>query len=865
MPILDALRGLVGAAVGEVLLLADNLVRIKTPEGAPLLVTTLGQIRDALPDIRRGLEAAFANWGPLIGPAIQAAASFFEVFVANNPVLHALVAGIIDLVNWFTSLPAPITGAVVALGSALTLISTLTPLVVGFVASIVSFFSPLLTLVKYLGGWQAALTRIGAFLMGPWGLAIAAAVAAGVLLWRNWDTVKAAATPLIDAVKGIWTTLKDLGSFVTSVFAGDMASAKEIFANLPPSVRPFAEALGFVVIEIKRLASQGLEFLRTKLDEFRAWWAETWPVIRDAVMPILKAIASGIRTAVGTALSFLIEKGRQLLAWFQANWPALRATVMPVLSAIGGAIRTGAAAAFAFLIDRAGQVVSWFRENWPLIKQTARVTFDGLVAFVRGGLNAAWDLIRFVWGQVVGFWRRNNDQIVSIARSVWNIVRNTIDTGVRIIGQIVELGMNLLSGNWRAAWDNVKRILQLSWDLIKANVGEALKIVGNLVRIAWTEVSNRTSQFGTFLKNTVLGMWNYVSSRFTAGKDHAIRRIGEMAQWIGDKFVQFRDYIGTKARELWDNVSSRFTRGKDHAIMRIREMTDWVGARWREFRDYIGAKAKELWDDVSGRMTRGKDHAILRVREMTDWVGSRWREFRDYIGNKTRELWDDVSSRFTRGKDHAIRRFEEMRDALFDLGRKMRDGIGGFFAEMGKGMVRHIVRGINQVREFLGVLLEGAAKVLDAIGMGDQAGKLRSTGGDLKRDIPVAYARGGVWNADRGGVGNGRTIGAITNEAGDREAIINLDRRTPESQKAFRAAADSPNAPGGREHRRSGELRDKSVRPQFPAVPQSVRKNLVPRGFDVGSGEGLGPEMHTYIPEMAKFAAEIRSKFGAFT
>ncbi len=204
-----------------------------------------------------------------------------------------------------------------------------------------------------------------------------------------------------------------------------------------------------------------------------------------------------------------------------------------------------------------------------------------------------------------------------------------------------------------------------------------------------------------------------------------------------------------------------------------------------------------------------------------------------------------------------------MRDALFDLGRKMRDGIGGFFAEMGKGMVRHIVRGINQVREFLGMLLQGAAAVLDAIGMGDQAGKLKSTGGDLKRDIPVAYARGGVWNADRGGVGNGRTIGAITNEAGDREAIINLDRRTPESQRAFRAAADSPNAPGGREHRRSDE--GKSVRPRFPAVPASLRKNLVPRGFDVGSGEGLGPEMHTYIPEVDRFQREGAAKFGAFT
>ena len=743
VPILDALRGLVGAAVREVLLLADNLVRIRTPEGAPILVSTLNQIAMALPAIRRGLEAAFANWGPLIGPAIMAASSLFEVFIANNPVLQGIVRGIIGLVNWFAQLPAPIQQVAVAATTGALILGKLGGIVWGLV-------TPLVALAARLG-------ITGAFLMGPWGIAMAAAVAAGVLLWRNWDQVKAAATPLTDALKGIWGTLQGLGAFVVSVFSGNMARAREIFASLPPSVRPFADALGYVVIEIKRLASQGIQFLQDKVAQFRAWWAEAWPQIRNAVMPILAAVASGIRTGVGTALSFLIEKGRQLVAWFQQNWPAFKAAVMPVLTAVASGIRTGVGAAFAFLVDRAGQIVSWFQQNWPLIKETARTVFEGIVSFVRGGITLARDLVVNTWNEVVGFWRRNNDQIVSIARSVWNIVRNTVDTSIRIAGNLIRAGMQIINGDWSAAWASVKRALQLAWDLIKSNVGEALKIVGNLIRIGWDEAKNATVGFGRDIKNTILGMWDYVSSRFTMGKDHAVRRIAEMAQWIGDRFVQFRDFVGTKARELWDNVSSRFTGGKDHAIMRIREMTDWIGAKWREFRDYVGTKAKELWDDVS--------------------------------------------SRFTRGKDHAIQRFTEMRDDLFDLGRSMRDGVGGLFAEMGKGMVRHIVRGINQVRQFLGVLLDGAAAVLEAIGMKDQAGKLKDTAGNLKADIPVAYARGGVWNADRGGVGNGRTIGAITNEAGDREAIVNLDRRTPESQRAFRAAADSPNAP--REYRAS--------------------------------------------------------------
>lgn len=59
------------------------------------------------------------------------------------------------------------------------------------------------------GGLLGALGSVSSVLGGPVTIAIGAVIAAGVLLWRNWDTVKEAATKLKDWVVSKTIALKD--------------------------------------------------------------------------------------------------------------------------------------------------------------------------------------------------------------------------------------------------------------------------------------------------------------------------------------------------------------------------------------------------------------------------------------------------------------------------------------------------------------------------------------------------------------------------------------------------------------------------------------------------------------------------------
>jgi len=62
--------------------------------------------------------------------------------------------------------------------------------------------------ISAIGTVVGAIGGVVAVLGGPLTVAIAAAVAAGVLLYQNWDTIKEKATEMLDKVKGAFDELK---------------------------------------------------------------------------------------------------------------------------------------------------------------------------------------------------------------------------------------------------------------------------------------------------------------------------------------------------------------------------------------------------------------------------------------------------------------------------------------------------------------------------------------------------------------------------------------------------------------------------------------------------------------------------------
>lgn len=77
--------------------------------------------------------------------------------------------------------------------------------VFNFITSIKSLAGAL-SLVKF--GLEAFMTALG----GPWAIAIGAAIAVGVLLWQNWDTIKEKASQLKDWIGEKWEGIKNATS-----------------------------------------------------------------------------------------------------------------------------------------------------------------------------------------------------------------------------------------------------------------------------------------------------------------------------------------------------------------------------------------------------------------------------------------------------------------------------------------------------------------------------------------------------------------------------------------------------------------------------------------------------------------------------
>lgn len=116
------------------------------------------------------------------------------------PAMQTVVDLVGQLAGWFANL-SPQTQAIIA-GIA-SFVAVLAPVLLGLGKlsfAISSIMSLLATIGPAIGGFIT--------MFGPWAIAIGAVVAAGVLLYKNWDTIKAKAKALVSSVVSAFNSMK---------------------------------------------------------------------------------------------------------------------------------------------------------------------------------------------------------------------------------------------------------------------------------------------------------------------------------------------------------------------------------------------------------------------------------------------------------------------------------------------------------------------------------------------------------------------------------------------------------------------------------------------------------------------------------
>ena len=161
------------------------------------------------------------------------------------------VSGLLDgFSTWIQNNQGIVEGVTVAVGAFFAAFE-LHSIISGAVTAVTNFVG----LITGGGGLLGALSSVVSALGGPITIAIGAVIAAGVLLWKNWDTVKEAAGKLKNWVVGKTVALKD--------------GAVEAFEKLKTNA-------GNALIALRDDVKQKWETIKSKFSFFSTWLNSTF-------------------------------------------------------------------------------------------------------------------------------------------------------------------------------------------------------------------------------------------------------------------------------------------------------------------------------------------------------------------------------------------------------------------------------------------------------------------------------------------------------------------------------------------------------------------------------------------------------------
>lgn len=210
--------------------------------------------------------------------ALQTVGSQLAAYLA--PALEKVVGWVGKLAGWLSNLSPEV---LTVIGVIAGVIAAIAPVLI-FLGKLATGISSIMSLASTLG------VSIGA-LAGPFGIAlavIAALIAIGVLLYKNWDKIKAKATEIKDAVVAKWNELK---TNVANIFNGIKTSVSTAWNTIKQ----------FVFSVIKNIVLT----VTSRFNSLKSTITTIWNGIKTAITQPIQTAVNLIRTAINKIKSII--------------------------------------------------------------------------------------------------------------------------------------------------------------------------------------------------------------------------------------------------------------------------------------------------------------------------------------------------------------------------------------------------------------------------------------------------------------------------------------------------------------------------------------------------------------------------------
>ena len=251
-----------------------------------------------------------------------------QIQIAAAPLIDELGEKIRQVTEWFTGLDDGQKQMIIRVA---TVAAAIGPLLV-ILGTVISTIG---TIVGAVGTAMPVITGIATVLSGPVGLAIAGAVAAGIVLYKNWDTIKEKASEMASAAK---EKFEEMAGAAKEKFGEMQAAASEKFEALKASASEKFNAVQTIVTTAMGAAK---EFVGARLSEMKAAYDEAGGGFQGA----MSAAMTGIQNTFteGYALLNQLTGGKldEIVGVVKEKMEAFRAAISEKIDAAKQVVSEG--------------------------------------------------------------------------------------------------------------------------------------------------------------------------------------------------------------------------------------------------------------------------------------------------------------------------------------------------------------------------------------------------------------------------------------------------------------------------------------------------------------------------------------------
>ncbi len=398
---------------------------------------------------------------------------------ALAPTISTIAEKIQQAVDWFNSLDssqqqmiAKVGLVVAAIGPALAIAGTVISTIGGIVSAVGTVLSVGSTLIAGIGSVVVAL--------GPIGVAIAAAVAAGVILYKNWDTIKEKATEIWNAVK---ETVSSAWDGIKSAISEKMEAIKSFISNAWNNIKT---GVSNILNGIKSVVSSVWEGIKTTI---------------STVLNAIKTVVSTVWKAYTTLIKTELEAIKKVVT---TVWNAIKTVFTTVFNAIKTVVTTVWKGYTTFITSELNAIKTVVTTVWNAVKTVVTTVLNAL----KSGVQTAWNGIKEVVTSV-------GNAIKSTVTNAWNAIKTSV--------------LNVVS--------NMKSSLQNKWNEIKQNVKNAfsasnfVELGKNIVSGIISGISKKASDLFTSLTNLAGDALKAAKKKLKSNSPSKLFR-DEVGQWI---------------------------------------------------------------------------------------------------------------------------------------------------------------------------------------------------------------------------------------------------------------------------------------------------------------------------------------------